>query len=258
MPTPKDQILDEEEVYIDLDLEEEEEEEIDDEEETPWEDDEEEEEEEWEDDPKDRKTVSIEEYKQLQREATKGVKKVLDQNKMLKETFRLLPEIADNQEKLLEVYEKNPDQAQLILENYYWGISIEEFAQQELWRTYKASQSKTEEQIREEERQKIREEQINTHIQKLIKKAWLSEKQEAKLMEEYEELTEGKKLTQEKAQKYFQIAYDLVRKTPKDDPQTAQIKKTAPGWGAPSTKTKGKEDPYVAEAKKFLQEHGQY
>lgn len=48
------------------------------------------------------------------------------------------------------------------------------------------------------------------------------------MLNEYTELVEGKKLTIEKAQKYFQIAYDLVRKPSKDDPVTKQIKKTAP------------------------------
>ena len=261
MLIPKDQILDEEEVdQEELDLEEEDETEEDDtEEEDLNADDEEEEDDGWEDDPNERKTVSIDEYKQLQREATKGVKKVLDQNKMLKETFKLLPEIAEDQEKLIEVYEKNPDQAKLILENYYWGISIEKFAQQELGRTYKVkAPQKSEQEIREEERQKIREEQINDHVNKLVKKAWLSSNEEKKVLEEYTELVEGKKLTIEKAQKYFQIAYNLVRKTPKSDSQTEQIKKTAPGWASSTTKSSEKVDPYLKEAQKFIKEHWLY
>lgn len=126
--TKKDQIyhdvdvdeLDDEELEEDEEEENEEEDQEEDEEENEeLDDDEEEENEDEEDAPADRKTVSIDEYKQLQREATKGVKKVLDQNKMLKETFTLLPEIAEDPEKLLSVHEKNPDQAQLILESYY-------------------------------------------------------------------------------------------------------------------------------------------
>lgn len=117
-------------IHKDVDVEEledlDDEENLDDEEEEEeqeeLEDDEEDEEDDEDDDPKDRKTVPVtesDEYKQLQREATKGVKKVLDQNKMLKETFKILPDIAENPETLLSVYEKNPDQAQVILENYY-------------------------------------------------------------------------------------------------------------------------------------------
>lgn len=266
--TKKDQIyhdvdvdeLDDEELEEDEEEENEEEDQEEDEEENEESDDDEEEENEDEEDaPANRKTVSIDEYKQLQREATKGVKKVLDQNKMLKETFTLLPEIAEDPEKLLSVHEKNPDQAQLILESYYWGISIEEFAQQELGKSYKPkAPQKSEEDIRQEERQKMNDEQINAHIEKLVKKSWLSDKQERKLREEYEELIEGKKLTIEKAQKYFQIAYNLVRKTPKDDPSTRQIKKTAPWGWTWGDKPSKKEDPYLTEAKKFLDEHWLY
>lgn len=257
-------------IHKDVDVEEledlDDEENLDDEEEEEeqeeLEDDEEDEEDDEDDDPKDRKTVPVtesDEYKQLQREATKGVKKVLDQNKMLKETFKILPDIAENPETLLSVYEKNPDQAQVILENYYWGISIEEFAQQELGKVYKPkAPQKSEEDIRQEERQKIAEEQVTAHVHKLLRKAWLSSKEEAKVLNEYTELVEGKKLTIEKAQKYFQIAYDLVRKPSKDDPVTKQIKKTAPWGGSWGDKPQKKKDPYLAEAEKFLEEHGVY
>lgn len=270
MPNQDDKIQDQED--LDVENEEQEDEEDEDEQEdndqeeeqedeeesdSDSEDDEEEEEDDDEEDPADRKTVPIEEYKQLQKSATKWVEKVLHRNKLLTETFKILPKVADNPEELITIFEENPEMAGVILENYYDNMSIEDYAKQFLGKEYTPKQVKkalSEEEIRAQVKQEIMDEQVQDHVATLLAKSNLSEKEKKKVMDEYNELAEGKKLTKEKATKYFWIAYGLVRKTPKKDPDTQKTVSTAP-WGKTTKSSKGKTvDPYVQEAKDFLKE----
>lgn len=245
---------DDEEEQDDEEQQEQEEEQEEEDDQEEWEDDEEEQEEE-----DDKKVVTLEEYKQLQSSASKWVKKVLDRNAVLTQTLKLLPQVADEPEKLISIYEENPEVAQVILENYYDGITIEEYAETWLWSDYtpKQEEKKTlsEDDIRQEERQKIAQEQVEEHVAKLFNKAKLNKQEAEKVLEEYEDLTEWKNLTVEKATKYFQIAYSLVRKTPVEDAVTKTVKATAPWahWGT-GKKTQS-EDPYLADAQKFLKEN---
>lgn len=245
----------EQEDQEDEEQEEEQENQEEDEDQEEWQDDDEEEQE----DEDEQKVVTMDEYKQLQRSASKWVEKVLNRNAVLTQTLKLLPQVAEEPKKLISIYEENPEVAQVILENYYDGITIEEYAETWLGSEYTPKEAEkkplSEDDIRQEERQKIAQEQVEEHVAKLFNKAKLNKQEAEKVLEEYEDLTEWKVLTQEKATKYFQIAYSLVRKTPVEDAVTKTVKATAPGahWGAGS-KTKS-EDPYLTDAKKFLKDN---
>lgn len=145
MPTPEDKILTKD---VDANYEEEEEQE---EEEQEEEDQEDEEEEEWdqedegeewgqddedEDEDDDEKLIPMKEYKQLQKAASRWVQKVLEKNKILDKAFWLLTNVAENPESLLTIHEEDPRVAQVILDKYYDGISIEDYAETWLGKDY--------------------------------------------------------------------------------------------------------------------------
>lgn len=275
MPTPNDQILDKD---VDLDYEEDEEEqdEEQEEQEEEWEDwwdkdgddeqeeedwDDDQDEEGWEDDDDDEKPVTRKEYKQLQRAASIWVQKVLNKNKILDQAFSALATVAEDPESLITIHEDNPEVSKVILDKYYDGISIEEYAEQWLGKEYKPNKPQEKidpDAIRKEEREKIQQEQVEEHVNKLFEKTNLSKEEKKKVKEEYNDLAEGKKLTKEKATKYFQIAYSLVRKSPKLDPITKAVKSTAPTSSGWSEKKKKVVDPYLKDAEEFLEENGYY
>lgn len=208
------------------------------------------------------KYVPIEDYKQLQRSATKGVEKVINRNKILQETFKVLPKVADNPEELLNIYETNQEMAEVILENFYEWVTIEQFAEDWLGKTYTPKKQSEkpgkldEDAIRQQERNKVQQELVHEHVKTLFQKAKLSKSEAKSVADEYNDLIEGKVLTKEKATKYFQIAYNLVRKTPNpNDPDIRSVRSTAVGTNSKSSgKSSTKDDPYTAEAKAFLKE----
>jgi len=205
--------------------------------------------------------VKEEDYKQLQSAASKGTQKLIGRNKALYKAFDVLWDIAEDQSKLIEVYESEPEVAQVILEKYYEGKTIQEFAKDVLDQDYEPTTQKealSEEEIRQQVRDEIQSEEVQSYVGQLFEKAKLSKADAKKVLEEFNDLAEGKKLTKEKARKYFQIAYSIARKVPNKDNKTKIAKKTSSwkGWGGWWGKSKGKGwDPFVQDSIDFLKEH---
>lgn len=177
----------------------------------------------------------MEQYKELQRAATHGTKKLISRNQAMEKAITLLPELADNQDKLIDVYESQPEVAAVILEKFYDGISIEDFSKEYLGKDYTGKpegKSLSEDDIRADERSKMQKEQVDSHIESLFIKAKLTEADAKKVMDEFLDLAEGKTLTKEKATKIFNYAYNSVRPKPVEDKDTKVIKKTSPGSGS--------------------------
>lgn len=220
----------------------------------------EEEEKEEEEDPTPEWYVSEEEYRKLQSASTKWTQKLIHRNKALNRAFEVLWDVADDQEKLIELYENEKQVAEVILEKYYWWVSIQEFAKDVLWKEYTPDwaedEPQSEEQIRKKVMEEIQEKEVQDYVWKLFAKAKLTKWEAQKVLDEFNDLSEWKKLTKEKAKKYFQISYDIVRKSPrKDDPKTKIAKKTASwSWGKGWGSSNAPKDPYVQDAVDFLKE----
>lgn len=216
----------------------------------------EEDEDEWEDEDQEEEEelIPVSEYKKLQSASTKWTQKLIHRNKIMNMAFDVLNDVAENQEKLVELYEsENKEVAEFILEKYYDNMDIEQFSSDYLGKSYKKKESKlSEDEIRKQERDRIAQEQVQEYVDNLFTKVKISSEEKSKLKEEYEDLIEWKKLTKERAKKYFQIAYNEVRKKPTNDNDTKVTKKTAPGK---SSSKKWDVDPYVQEWKDFLKKY---
>jgi len=65
--------------------------------------------------------------KKMQSDSEKGVQKLINEQKALKQSLTEIWKVADSQEYLIELYDNNPDVAKIILEQYYQWQSIDQY-----------------------------------------------------------------------------------------------------------------------------------
>lgn len=208
------------------------------------------------------KYVSMERFKELQSSWTKGTQKLLGTIKAQQEVFKILPELSDDQSKILTLYEENQEVAEIVLKNYYDGITIEQFAKDYLWEDYKSSSKKSTidpDKIREEERAKVMKElsdqQNNDYLAELVEEAQLNEKQATKLLNEYTEIVNGRTIDKAKVKRYFQTAYYAVVGKRAPNASADVMKKTAQRkWAGGKGKKKDDRPKHVQESINYLKD----
>lgn len=208
------------------------------------------------------KYVSMERFKELQSSWTKGTQKLLWTIKAQQEVFRLLPELSDDQSKILTLYEENQEVAEIVLKNYYDGITIEQFATDYLWEDYKSSSKKSPidpDKIREEERAKVIKElsdqQNNDYLAELVEEVQLNEKQAIKLLAEYTEIVNGRTIDKAKVKRYFQTAYyAVVGKRPPNSSADVMKKTAQRKWAGWKGKKKDDRPKHVQESIDYLKD----
>lgn len=214
--------------------------------------------------PDPEKYVTMERYKELQSAWTKGTQKVIRQVKVREKAIDLLPELHEDHSKLLEVYEEEQDVAEYLLEKFYEWKTIQEFAKEWLGKDYtpKSNEKPDDidpEKIREEERQKVLKEiadkENSDYLGKLITEAKVNEEQAKAIIEEFDDIVNGRAIDKAKVKKYFQTAYySVIGKRPTS--KTAKVaKSTAHRKGGWWSKKKTDSTPkHVKESVEFLKE----
>lgn len=71
--------------------------------------------------------ISMEEFKKYRSDSEKGVQKVIAEKKMYEKVIDNVAKVSQDPSYLLEVYDEDPKAAQVILDKYYDGISIDDF-----------------------------------------------------------------------------------------------------------------------------------
>jgi hypothetical protein len=205
-----------------------------------------------------KKVQELEEsIKKHKSDSERGVQKILKEKKEAEEYVSLFRKsvkmVRDDKASLLEIYEDNPKVAKEILEEYFDGMSMDEFIQEELeWKvpTRKVNLEKEREKIRKQVEEEYEMKQAEKLVDKYSKDFEDADKE--KIKEEFMDIVWKRKLTTELVKKYFKVAVSVVKPVKKDDPATEEMKKPTP---APSGTTSWKT---ITEAqmsvKKFLEQ----
>lgn len=205
-------------------------------------------------------------YKELQSNIERGMQKVLKVSKEREKKEHLLERVLDevwnvaqDQSHLIKISEKEPEVAQMILDRYYNGISIDDFEEQITGerKTPKLDPNKIKQEAKEEIRRELNDESVKKKLSKVIEKLWLKWEELKKFKSNYEELTEGKTISQDNVKRYIKLAHiETFWMTPSDsERKIAQV--MASWWSSASSPSqkKGKEESMLDDMRKFMSNH---
>lgn len=134
----------------------------------------------------------------------------------------------------IKLYEKNPEKAQKVLDKFFKGDNADD-----VYNLLTGGDNKSDRKWREETiDEAIDRREANKELRSLIKEYKVDPESKfyKKLMAEYEDLTEGKKLNAEKARKYFKMAFKELKGV---DEQYDESQKNSDFLGFGSSTKKG-------------------
>lgn len=149
-------------------------------------------------------------YQELQSNSDRWVQKVLDEKKLAEKSLKALGEINGDNDKFVELYNQDKKLGEYILKNVFNGASIEEF---------QAGGVKAKP-VTENFEEFYQKKQIEERLEKITSK--LSPEAKEKFELEFEDLTDGKKLTKENVDKYIKITLKEIEPDFSDEIQEAR------------------------------------
>lgn len=160
-----------------------------------------------------KKVFTLEEVEAMKKEmnsnSEKWVQKVISEKKTFETALKESKVIAVSPERLVELYEENPNVAKLILDEFFNGQSIEEYKEdieyKEDYSDPKVMQSK----IKKEAEKIAQNNLIESKKQNFIDKLKMSDEEKASFEEAFEELRELKSFSTKDLTKQFEKAYRL-------------------------------------------------
>lgn len=225
---------------------------------------------EWEDQEKGnepKKYVTVEEYKELQSNIERGMQKVLKQSKerereleTLKKVVQEVWSVSQDPAYLVELHEREPEVAQKILDQYYWGIDIDSFEEQLTWvkKTPKIDAKKIKEEAKQELRQEMEKESVQKKFKKLVEKLEIEWEDLKKFTSTYNELVDGRDIKPDQVFRFAKLAHIEVFGVPPSD-TTKKIAWVMATWSwsnwASQTPKITPEENLIADMRKFMQWH---
>lgn len=145
--------------------------------------------------------------KKMQSDSEKWVQKLIAKNKAYESVLEVVGKVADDQNYLVDYYDTNPEVAQIILEKYYGGQSIEEF-KNSIGYAIDYSDPTVRKRHIELEAQKIVEKKlVEKSKADFIAKLWMSEKEKKDFEEAFEERRQLKSFKIDDLEKQLTKAY---------------------------------------------------
>lgn len=206
------------------------------------------EEENQEDTPKTYTQEEVEEMrKKLQSDSEKWVQKVINERKLFERAYKELPKISQDDARLVEIYEEDPELARKILEDHFDGQSIEEYKESIDYKEDYSDPAKMEAKIKREAEKLARNKEMETEKKAFIEKLKMSDEEKEAFESELTDLLSLKKYQTQDITKVMERAYRLSA----DDEQVKKLKnaeviartQSSTKWG--SAKWEGNKDAQV-------------
>lgn len=157
--------------------------------------------------------------KEMQSNGDRWVQKLLSEMKEKQSELEaydlamsMLDKVSDDEKELIELHKQNPKAAKVILNKYYWGITIEEFSKDKIWFEVvdvKRIKEETEKEViarfEKEREQKEIEAEINRFVLENVPADKIDD-----FKKELDELIDGRELPREKIQKLMKVAQKEV------------------------------------------------
>lgn len=165
-----------------------------------------------------------EELKKLQSDTSKGVQKLVEENKILREAHLELPQCASDPEYVLTLNKTKPKVVKLILDTYYWGMTVQEFSRDVL----KKDTDTTKKEVKEMDIEAILDErEAKKDLERFIKDNKLTDSEETAFREEFNALQEGKRMTPAVTAKLAKLALISISEDKETTKKIEEKKETA-------------------------------
>ena len=146
---------------------------------------------------------------EMQRNSDKWVQKIISEKKVYEKAFDEMSKIADDSERLVELYEEDPTTADIILKKYFGDESIEDYKER-IWYTENYSDPKVMNAKIKKEAEKIAlNNLVETQKQNFIDKLKMSDEEKKSFEEAFEDLKQLKSFNAKDLTKQFERAYRL-------------------------------------------------
>lgn len=163
-------------------------------------------------------TKSVEEeFETYRRNSEKWVQKLIQEKKereaeakLFKDVITESKRVAQDENYLIDLYYEKPEIAKEILENYYYWQTIDEF-KAERW-IVDDSPKAIDMLANRKAKDIVNNEKISNSIELFIKEFWYDEEKKKIFMEEFNDITEWKKLTPENVKLYLEKSHIIINK----------------------------------------------
>lgn len=167
----------------------------------------------WDDQEENKKVFTLEEVeamrKEMQSNSERWVQKVLSEQKLYKQSLKEIAKIWENENRLIEIAEENPKLAEIILNDFFWWESLEDYKDRigyiEDYSDPKILNAK----IKKEAEKITQNNLINEQKKSFIDKLQMSEEEIKNFEESFEELKSLKSFSTKDLIKQFEKAYRL-------------------------------------------------
>lgn len=147
--------------------------------------------------------------KEMQSNSDKWVQKIISEKKVYEKAFEEMSKIADNSERLVELYEEDPTTAEIILKKYFGDESIEDYKER-IWYTEDYADPKVMNAKIKKEAEKIAlNNLVETQKQNFIDKLKMTDEEKKGFEEAFEDLKQLKSFNTKDLTKQFEKAYRL-------------------------------------------------
>jgi len=150
--------------------------------------------------------------KEMQSNSDKGVQKILWEKRAYEQVFDHLSDVSDEPSKLIDLYEDKPEVAQIILNKYYEGKSIEEFKEEIEYEPDYTDPIQIQKQIDKQVESKLKSKLIGDKKEDFIKRLKLEWDEKKEFEKAFEERKELKSFSIDNLEKTFEKAYRDVSK----------------------------------------------
>lgn len=183
--------------------------------------------------------------KKLESDTQKGAEKIINEKKKLESDYQAYRtasiRVGKEPEYLVHLYDENQSLAKEILKDFYDGISLKQFVDEELDGVM-PEKSFDPEKEREKIRKELEEEQSSKQTERLLNKYLkdIDTKYHEDVKEEFKDLIGNRKLTIQQVKKYFKIAVNEVNPPKKETADVDVIKSQVTQKGGWSSSSKNK------------------
>jgi hypothetical protein len=148
--------------------------------------------------------------KKMQADSERGVQKLIKEKKIFEKAMDELSKIAEDNEHLLSLHDSNPDVAQLILDKYYDGQSIDEYKNSIGYKEDITNPDVAKRLIESKVRQEVENRTIFEKKNAFVSKLKMSVDEQAQFDEVFSELRQMKGFNLDNLEKTMEKAYRLI------------------------------------------------
>ena len=148
--------------------------------------------------------------KKLQSDSEKWVQKVIAEKKLYERAFKESGNIAQDDSRLVEIFNEDPKLAQVILDEYFNGQSIDEYKESIGYQEDLTDPKVYEARLKADTEKAVAKKQLESEKKSFIAKLKMSDEEKEAFESQLEELTSLKSFKLENIEKTMEKAYRLI------------------------------------------------